>query len=93
MKNYYKELIGGIFIIAVVGNIAIFISSMKLSNEIHVFDQKTYALQQENIQLEKEMADTESFMHTKEYQQKWGFIRATAPTYVSDLPMALNTKR
>ena len=83
----------GIFVVAVMGNIAIFISSMKLSNEIHLFDTKTFSLQQENIQLEKEMADADSFLHTKEYQQKWGFVRATQPTYVSDLPMALNTKR
>lgn len=93
MKNYYREIIMGVFVIAVVGNIAIFISSMKLSTEIHTFEQKTYVLQQENIQLEKEMADTDSFLHTKEYQLKWGFARATQPTYVSDLPMALNTKR
>ena len=92
MKNHYREIIIGVFIVAVVGNIAIFISSMKLSNEIHVFDQKTLTLQQENIQLEKEMADTESFLHTKEYQQKWGFKRATQPIYVGDLPIALNTK-
>ena len=93
MKNYYREIIMGIFVVAVVGNVIIFISSMKLSNEIHVFDQKTYVLQEENIQLEKEMADTESFLHTKEYQVKWGFERVTQPVFVSDLPMALNTKR
>ena len=93
MKKYYRELIMGIFVCALVGNIAIFISSMKLSTEIHTFEQKTFVLTQENIQLEKEMADTDSFLHTKEYQQKWGFERATRPVYVSDLPMALNTKR
>lgn len=93
MKNYYREIIFGIFFIAVVGNVAIFISSMKLSTEIHTFEQKTFVLKQENIQLEKEMADTESFLHTKEYQTKWGFARATKPVYVSDLPIALNTRR
>ncbi|MFH0773760.1 MAG: hypothetical protein V1922_05620 [bacterium] len=93
MKTLYRELIIGIFVIAVIGNIAIFISSMKLSTEIHTFEQKTFVLSQENIQLEKEMADTESFLHTTEYKVKWGFARATKPIYVSDLPMALNTQR
>jgi len=93
MKNYYRQITIGIFIVAVVGNIAIFISSMKLSTEIHTFEQKTFALKQENTQLEKEMADMESFLHAKEYQIKWGFERATRPIYVSDLPIALNTKR
>ena len=93
MKNYYREAIFGIFVIAVIGNVIIFISSMRLGAEIHSYEQTTYALQQENIQLEKEMADTESFLHTKEYQTKWGFARATKPIYVSDLPIALNTKR
>lgn len=93
MKKYYREVIIVLFIVAIIGNIAIFISSMKLGTEINSFDQKTFVLTQENIQLEKEMADTESFLHTKEYQLKWGFQRATKPVYVSDLPMALNTKR
>lgn len=93
MKNHYREIIIGIFLIAIIGNIAIFISSMKLGVEIHSYEQKTYTLTQENIQLEKEMADTDSFLHTKEYQLKWGFARAIQPIYVSDLPMALNTKR
>jgi uncharacterized protein YpmB len=93
MKTYYKEIIFGVFILAIIGNIAIFISSMTLSNEIHVYEQKTFTLTQENTQLEKEMADAESFLHTQEYQTKWGFKRADKPTYVSDLPMALNTLR
>jgi len=93
MKNYYKEVLFGIFILAVVGNIAIFISSMKLSTEIHSFEQQTFVLSQENIQLEKEMADSDSFLHTKEYQIKWGFERSTKPIYIGELPMALNTKR
>jgi hypothetical protein len=89
MKTYYREIIFSFFILAFIGNIAIFISSMKLSTEIHSFEQKTFVLKQENIQLEKEMADSESFLHTREYQLKWGFERATKPTYISDLPMAL----
>jgi len=93
MKKFYREIIIGIFIIAVVGNIAIFISSMKLSTEIHSFEQKTFVLVQENVQLEKEMADTESFLQAKIYQTKWGFKRATKPIFVSDLPIALNTKQ
>ena len=93
MKQYFREIIISIFFITIVGNIAIFISSMKLSTEIHSFEQKTFILKQENVQLEKEMADTESFLHAKEYQLKWGFERATKPIYVGDLPIALNTKR
>ena len=89
MKNHYKKIVIGIFIIALVGNLCIFISSMKLSAEIHTFEQKTFVLVQENTQLEKEMADSDSFLHAKEYQLKWGFERATRPVYVSDLPMAL----
>lgn len=66
MKNSYQKIIIGIFIAAIIGNITIFISSMKLSTEIHSFDQKTFVLKQENAQLEKEMADTESFLHAEE---------------------------
>lgn len=93
MKTHYKKAIIILFFIAVTGNIAIFISSMKLSTEIHTYEQKTYQLSQENIQREKEMADTESFIHAKEYQTLWGFERATKPVFIGDLPMALNTKR
>jgi len=93
MRTIYKQIIVIIFVGAILGNGAIFISSMKLSSEIHSFEQKTYVLTQENIALEKEMADTESFLATHEYQLKWGFERATKPVYVGDLPIAFNTKR
>ena len=82
MKNHYKKIVIALFFVAVIGNVAIFISSMKLSTEIHTFEQKTYTLTQENIFLEKEMADTESFLHAKEFQIKWGFERATKPVYI-----------
>lgn len=93
MKNSYQNIIIGIFIVAIVGNITIFISSMKLSTEIHSFDQKTFALKQENIQLEKEMADTESFLHAEEFKKNWGFVRASQPVYIGELKYALNTKK
>lgn len=81
------------FIGAIVGNITIFISSMKLSTEIHSFDQKTFALKQENTLLEKEMADTESFLHAEAFKKNWGFMRASQPVYIGELKYALNTKR
>ena len=93
MKNHYKKIIIAVFLFALIGNLGIFVSSMKLSTEVHSFEQKTFVLKQENMQLEKEMADSDSFLHTKEYQAKWGFERATRPVYVSDLPIALNTKQ
>jgi hypothetical protein len=93
MKSIYQKVIIGLFIGAIVGNIAIFISSMKLSTEIHGFEQKTFTLKQENAQLEKEMADTESFLHTEIFKKNWGFIRASQPVYIGELKYALNTKR
>lgn len=93
MKNSYQKIIIGIFIVAIVGNITIFISSMKLSTEIHSFDQKTFTLKQENTQLEKEMADTESFLHAEVFKKNWGFVRASQPVYIGELKYALNTKR
>ncbi|MFZ2206397.1 MAG: hypothetical protein WA061_07105 [Microgenomates group bacterium] len=92
MKNMYQDVLIGIFLLALFGNITIFISSMKISSEIHTFEQKTFTLKQENIQLEKEMADSESFVHTKEYKDKWGFHSATKPIYVGELQYALNKK-
>lgn len=88
MKHIYREIIIGIFLVALIGNVAIFISSMKLSTEIHAFEQKTFTLSQENTQLEKEMADSESFLYSKKYQLQWGFERSLKPTYISDLPLA-----
>lgn len=93
MRKYYKKIFVVLFFFAIIGNIAIFISSMKLSSEIHLFERKTFVLQQENTLFEKEMADSESFLHAKQYQQKWGFERATKAIYVGDMQIALNTKR
>lgn len=93
MKSIYQRIVLGVFAVAVVGNIAIFISSMKLSSEIHNFDQKTFTLKQENTQLEKEMADMESFLHAEVFKKNWGFLRASQPVYIGELKYALNTKR
>jgi len=93
MKSLYQRTVLGIFIVAVIGNIAIFISSMKLSSEIHSFDQKTFALKQENTQLQKEMADTESFLHAEVFKKNWGFFRASQPVYIGELKYALNTRQ
>jgi len=92
MKNIHQDILIGIFLLALFGNIAVFVSSMKVSSEIHSFEQQTFALKQENIQLEKEMADLESFASTKQYKEKWGFQSATKPIYVGELQYALNKK-
>jgi hypothetical protein len=92
MKNLYKDILIGIFLIALFGNITIFISSMKMSSEIHSFELQSYTLKQTNIQLEKEIADTESFTHSKAYKDRWGFQLASKPIYVGNLSMALNNK-
>lgn len=92
MNSFYRNVLVGIFLVALFGNIGIFVSSMRLSSEIHTFEQKTFALKQENIQLEKEMADTESFTHTKAYKERWGFHSASKPIYVGELQYALNKK-
>ncbi len=93
MKNIYTKIALSIFVLTVIGNVMIFVSSMKLGVEVHEFEQKTYALTQENVQLDKEMADTESFLHTDVYKQQWGFKQASQPVYIGQLQYALNTKR
>jgi len=84
MRNIYKQVVFWIFIIAIVGNIVIFISSMKIGTEIHTFEQKTFTLKQENIQLEKEMADSESFLNVEKFKKSWGFIHASNPVYIGE---------
>jgi hypothetical protein len=93
MKSLYQNIIIGIFFIAVIGNVTIFISSMRLGTEIHSFEQKTFVLQQENTQLEKEMADSESFLHAETFKKNWGFVRALQPVFIGELKVAFNTKQ
>jgi len=90
IRNHIQECVIVFFVFVLLGNMIVFVSSMKLSSEINQFEIKTNAYTQENILLEKQLADDMSFKTTHMYQEKWGFQQATSPLYVGQLQIALN---
>jgi hypothetical protein len=93
MKKYSTELIGLFFVVVLIANVVLFVSSMKLSTEIHEFEQKEHTLSQDNLVLEKQLADDVSFKSLDVYEKKWGFKHATKPVYIGELQFALNNTR
>lgn len=91
LRAHYQELIAVFFVLVLIGNVMVFISSMTLSSEINQYELQTNTLTQENIQLEKQLADDMSFKKIQTYQQSWGFKQAVTPLYVGEPQIALNS--
>ncbi len=93
MKQYISEILGVVFVTVLIANVVIFVSSMKLGTEIHEYEQKTHIITQENVALEKHLADAVSFRSLDVFEQKWGFKHAAKPVYIGELQFALLNKR
>lgn len=80
-----------LFFVAAMGNVIVFISSMKLAEETHRYEQLAYTLQRENTELEKEMSGVQSIKYALEYKDKWGFKKMINPVTIGELQFALRS--
>lgn len=92
MKNILTKICIPLFACVLVANMVVIISSMNLSKDIHSFDSQIKSLEQENIELEKQTADGESFAYTHAYKEKWGFTKTAKSVSVGELQVALNIR-
>jgi len=93
MKHYTRELLGLVFVTALIANVVIFVSSMKLGTEIHEYELKAHVLTQQNVALEKHLADAVSFKSLDVYEKNWGFKHVAKPVYIGELQYALHDVR
>ena len=89
MKHYIRKILGLVFVVTLIANVVIFVSSMSLGTKIYEYERKVHTLTQENVVLEKHLADAVSFKSLDVYEKIWGFKHVTKPVYIGELQYAL----
>ncbi len=89
MKKILKYFIYLSFAILIGANIAIFVKSMYLSQQINLFEKETKRLKQENIELEKEAYRINSLQYASSLAAELGFKKKAEPYFLENLGFAL----
>jgi len=90
MKKNIKNIIWPILFILVVSNIYIFVSGIKISDEINRYESEITKIHQENIDLEKKTYEVESLKYTASMAASLNFIEKPAPLILNKAAYALN---
>ncbi len=90
MKFISKNIIWLLFIVLMVANAYVFISGVKLSDELSTFDVQISRLRQENLQLEKTLFSYESLNYAASLAAQLDFTNSAPPMYFDEKKFALN---
>lgn len=90
MNLIKKNLFYLVFAILLFSNVAIFISSMYLGDEVNRFDSETKQLTQENAALEKEVYQAQSLQYAASLSAGLNFTKQSQPVFFENLKYALN---
>ena len=85
-----KYLIGLVLIGLIVVNIHIFVSSIKLSNDINKFESQIATLHKENIELEKNLYQVDSYQYATSMSAVLNFTKVSQPLYIDNIKYAYN---
>ncbi len=83
-----KKIIGFVFLVLIIVNIALFVSSIKLGNEISVYEQSTEKIHEQNLELQKEVARFDSFQYAASAAAALNFVQQSTPVYVGNMEFA-----
>lgn len=83
-----KYIIWFVFLILVILNIGVFVYSIKLGEEIDIFEKETKKLHQKNIELEKEISYFDSYQYAASQAAGLGFNKKATPLYLENLQYA-----
>lgn len=89
MRKIIQPAITIFLVILVGGNVFMFISGMKLADEINHYENRIQALQKENTDLEKKADQVVSFTYAASVAASLQFTKK-APLYIGDKAYALN---
>ncbi len=74
--------------ILVITNIGLFVSSIKLGQDINTFEREIRRLHQVNTELEKEVSYYDSYQFAASQAASLGFIKKSIPLYLENLRYA-----
>lgn len=89
MKRRIKYTVWFLLLILVLTNIAFFVSSIRLGEEINFFEKESQKLRQINLELEKEISYYDSYQFAASNAASLGFVKKTTPLYLENLRYAL----
>lgn len=92
MKYILTNIIWLIFIVLIIGNIYIFISGIKLSDELNYYENQTNLYHQENIELEKKINQLSSLQNTASLAAELNFSEKPTPLVLGNMPYAFYHK-
>ncbi len=84
MNKVLKNIIWLVFIILIIGNIYIFVSGIKTSDEINRFDKETAGFHQENIDLERKINQVSSLDYTASIAGEMNFTEKPMPLVIGN---------
>ncbi len=93
MKKLSGVFTVGIFLVLIGANVFIFLSGMKVSEQINFYETETKKLKQENIDLEKKAYAAESLQNAASVAAQLEFTKKAEPYFLENLRFALNEKR
>jgi len=90
MKFIFKNFIWIFFVGLIIGNVYIFLSGIRLSNEINRYEKEITRLHNENTDLEKQVFEIESLKYTASMAATLNFTEQPAPMILDNFKYALN---
>lgn len=78
------------FVMLVIGNVYIFVSGIKLSDQINHFEAETAKIHQQNIELENKIFEITSLKETASMAASLNFTEKPAPIVLENNPYAFN---
>lgn len=85
-----KNSIWIIFVILLVTNFFIFVSGIKIGDEINYFEKETRVFHQQNVELEKQKSSLSSLQYAASIAATLDFTKKSQPIYLDNLPYAMN---
>ncbi len=89
MKSLPRIFTVGLFLLLIAANVYIFLSGMKVSEQINFFEAQTKKLQQENIELEKKAYAANSLQHAASVAAELNYTKKAEPYFLNNLRFAL----
>jgi hypothetical protein len=89
MNTLIKSTIWGVFFVLIIANIFTFMKGMSIADEINHFESETKKLHQENIELEKQVYNSDSLQNAASLAAVLKFTKQSTPMYLDNM-YALN---
>lgn len=88
LKIFFKNIIWLVLSILVAGNIFIFVSGMKLANEINFYEREIKKLHRENTELTTKISQLNSLQFAASIAGQLNFVKKSQPIYLESLKYA-----